>query len=287
MAGPRGLEPLTPSSAGYSEDRLLEGFAEFLRVDLRLQPRSVKNHVSNAREFMRFVNKPLDQISAEDVRAYLKTRVDGNIYTYANKVKTLRRLLGSYLGYGWVRGFKIPKGYFKPKILPSREELKRFYYGLPEGRFRALFLVLASSGLRLGEVLSLTRGDVDLERRLILPKPHQGVSKRSWVACINEEAAEALRRYLSGYSGERLFRCDRHRISKVFRKVSEAIGVKITPQTLREWFCNEMARLGVADRFIDAFCGRTPKSVLARYYTDYSPDRLKEIYDKAGLKILS
>jgi len=38
---------------------------------------------------------------------------------------------------------------------------------------------------------------------------------------------------------------------------------------------------------IDAFCGRTPKSILARHYTDYSPELLKRIYDKAGLKILS
>ena len=30
----------------------------------------------------------------------------------------------------------------------------------------------------------------------------------------------------------------------------------------------------------DAFCDRTPKSVLARHYTDNNPERLKEIYEK-------
>ena len=49
----------------------------------------------------------------------------------------------------------------------------------------------------------------------------------------------------------------------------------------------EMGSLGVSDRYIDAFCGRTPKSVLARHYTDYSPNKLKEIYDRAGLTVLS
>ena len=49
----------------------------------------------------------------------------------------------------------------------------------------------------------------------------------------------------------------------------------------------EMGQLGVPDRFIDAFCGRTPKSVLARHYSDYSPERLKLIYDKANLNVLS
>ena len=36
----------------------------------------------------------------------------------------------------------------------------------------------------------------------------------------------------------------------------------------------------------DAFCGRVPKSVLARHYTDYSLQRLKEIYDRTNLTIL-
>jgi intergrase/recombinase len=48
-----------------------------------------------------------------------------------------------------------------------------------------------------------------------------------------------------------------------------------------------MGRLGVPDRYVDAFCGRVPRSVLARHYTDFSPEKLKEIYDKADLKVLS
>jgi len=48
-----------------------------------------------------------------------------------------------------------------------------------------------------------------------------------------------------------------------------------------------MARPGVPDRFIDAFRGRIPQSVLVRHYTDYSLENLKAIYDKAGLRVLS
>jgi hypothetical protein len=43
--------------------------------------------------------------------------------------------------------------------------------------------------------------------------------------------------------------------------------------------------LGVSDRYIGTFCGRTPKSVLARHYSDYSPEKLKTIYEKANLKV--
>ena len=66
-------------------------------------------------------------------------------------------------------------------------------------------------------------------------------------------------------------------IRNAFKEAEEATGVKVTPQILREWFCNEMANLGVPDRYIDAFCGRTPKTILAKHYTDYTPQRLKKI----------
>lgn len=48
-----------------------------------------------------------------------------------------------------------------------------------------------------------------------------------------------------------------------------------------------MGKLGVPDRYVDAFCGRVPRRVLARHCTDFSPEKLKEIYDKADLKVLS
>jgi len=54
---------------------------------------------------------------------------------------------------------------------------------------------------------------------------------------------------------------------------------------LRAWFCDEMGRLGVPDRYVDAFYGRSPKSVLARRYSDFLPEKLKEIYEQAGLRM--
>jgi hypothetical protein len=48
-----------------------------------------------------------------------------------------------------------------------------------------------------------------------------------------------------------------------------------------------MERLGVLDCYVDAFCGRVPRIVLARHYTDFNPEKLKEIYDKTNLKVLS
>lgn len=78
----------------------------------------------------------------------------------------------------------------------------------------------------------------------------------------------------------------RDEVVKLWKSAREKIGINITPQKLRQWFCSEMLRLGVSETNVDAFCGRVPKSVLARHYTDFSPEKLKEIYEKAELKII-
>ena len=47
-----------------------------------------------------------------------------------------------------------------------------------------------------------------------------------------------------------------------------------------------MSRYGVDAKYIDAFCGRTKSSVLENHYLDYSPERLKSIYDEARITVL-
>jgi integrase len=109
------------------------------------------------------------------------------------------------------------------------------------------------------------------------------------VSFFNEECKQALEDYLSTRkdSNPRLFPFECLKFYKMWKEAREESGLDITPQVLREWFACELGRLGVPDRYVDAFCGRVPRSILARHYTDYSPDRLKEIYDKAGLNVLN
>jgi len=81
-----------------------------------------------------------------------------------------------------------------------------------------------------------------------------------------------------------------YRASAEIRNDARAVaktGLDITPKDLRDWFNNEMMRLGVSESYINAFCGRIPRSVLQRNYVSYNPKKLEEIYDKANLSIFS
>jgi integrase len=177
---------------------------------------------------------------------------------------------------------------FNFKKIPSKEEIVRFYNSLETVRDKTLFLILASSGKRLNEILSLKLDDIDFKQRMIKPLNTYSRTKKIWYSFYNEETEQILIEYLNKHQPtEYLIPMQKRNVNKRFAKASEKSGVKINPKDLRDIFCVLMGDLAVPDRFIDAFCGRVPKSILARHYTDYSPERLKRIYDKAELKVLS
>ena len=244
------------------------------------------------------VSKPLCELTHGDLRDYLARFKDAGPYHYANILKALRVFYGAFLSTNIADGFKFPEYPLKPRKVPTREQLRKFYRALkppfkdqrqyPTSCYRTCFLLWASSGRRRNEILGLKPNDIDLERRMLKAKDGSS-TKHVWVSFYNDEAERELKRYLrkAKISDNSLLFPSKSQVERAFRLASDASGVKVTPQMLRDWFCCEMGELGVADRYVDAFCGRVPRSVLARHYTDFSPERLKRIYDGARLKVLS
>ena len=297
---------------GFADEKSeLSAFARFCEVDLQLSPRTIKCHVWQLKRFLRWLGRREHDderrmtagddgaratergdegertITPDAIREYLTRFKPMSPRTYANVLKALKVYFRDYLRRGdLVETFKFPTYPIEIKQVPTREQLQRFYATLQTPRDRALFLMFATSGLRKHELISTTLKEIDVEKRTILQKGGSR-TKRAWVTFFNEEAERALKEYLElrKLGPDRVLFSDRA-IKATFKRASEASGIKITPQILREWFACEMGELAVPDRYIDAFCGRVPRSVLARHYTDFSPERLKRIYDGAGLRVL-
>jgi integrase len=150
-------------------------------------------------------------------------------------------------------------------------------------------MLYATAGLRRQEILSLKLDNIDFEKRMVTPNSHKGETKKSWVGFYNEEAEQTLKGYLATKKqsrSERLFPMQRNEVVELWKVARNRTGIDITPQKLRQWVCSEMMRPGVSETYVDAYCGRVPKTVLARHYTDFSPKRLKDIYEKANLDCL-
>ena len=59
----------------------------------------------------------------------------------------------------------------------------------------------------------------------------------------------------------------------------------VSPQLLRKWHATKLLALGVPSVYVDIYQGRAPRSVLARYYNMAGLKELKEVYDKANLRV--
>jgi integrase len=278
-----------PELPSKSESELLERFRDFQMVDLRRSKRTAYEKAWFIRKLLKVVGKEPTLISREDLRSYMKSLESYSASHYKNALMALKVFFRDFLELPeTVANFKFPHQVFKPKQIVSNKQLKQFYECLDTPKEKALFMLYATTGLRREEILSLKPEDIDFNKRMITPNNHEGETKKSWVSFYNDEAEQALQEYMKTKKhsrSQRLFPMQRDEVVELWKSAREKTGIDITPQKLRQWFCSEMPRLGVSETYVDAFCGRVPKSVLARHYTDFSPQKLEEIYEKGNIKI--
>ena len=262
------------------DSKSLDEFRDFLRINRRLEHSTIRETMQNVKRFLR--NSGF-RVSYETIKEYLATYLEKAPKTYNSQITSLRRFVRDYLNQSeLIMRFKMAPvdecRYWKN--LPTREQIKQGFYGLKDIRARTIYLFTATTGL--------LRSQIDRETRAVIAN-HFTRKKRSGITFYNDETAEWLEKYLAQGEvvSEKLFAISDRQWKKIWHKASEAAGIKITSKVLRAWFSTEMGELGVADRFVDVFQGRAPRSVLAKHYTGKGLERLKRIYDKADLKVLS
>lgn len=176
----------------------------------------------------------------------------------------------------------------RARAIPTRKQLRKGFEVQRDPLACAVYLFTATMGLRRCEILGLVRDNINTELRSVVPN-HYTRKKRSGVTFYNAETEMWLDKYWQSRtdSNPKAFAISERKWRQIWQAASEAVGVKITPQVLRKWFATEMGERLIPDRYIDIFQGWAPRSVLAKHYTGKGVSRLKRIYDKAQLKVLS
>lgn len=260
----------------------LEDYAKYAKEDLGLEEITIQNQKSAIQGFLQYSE---GQIDRESVKAYLVSNPSPTWKT--NQLKALRRYIRDFLKLGnWIEEFQFETSLVKiHKAYPTNAELTEFYNGLSV-EIQFVFLVLFNSGLRIGEVLSLRVKDIDFETNMVdASNIHKGKTKASWFSFITQQTADPLFEYLSSEGrleniDNKIFSIPTRSVQQEFKNVSELLMLDINPKLLRKVFADRCDRAGIDKKYTDAFCGRTPKTVLQRHYTDYSPEALKEQYNK-------
>lgn len=267
-------------------EEFLEDFRQSCAVDWNLAERTTEERVRYARKLVEYLDGHPLEATKDQLRAFIDSYEDDNA------VKSVRVIYGRFFDKEIAKSFKIPESSPSPKQVPDKEGLRKIYDQLEELPFKVAYLLLATSGLRRGELMKLTPKQLEPATRTIYPpgKKDKRQTKRQWVTFYNHEAERELKKFgiKDKRTEEKIFQFHPATLTRHLARASKrAETVKTTPQILRIWFADQLNRLGVADRYIDALCGRAPKSVLAKHYTDFSPRRLREVYEEAGLEVLN
>ncbi len=260
-------------------DSRLRDYLLFAINKLKLQKVTINNHKSAIASFLRHSKGIINKQTVSD---YLESKESEDWKT--NQTKALRRYIRDFLGLGkWIEEFRFYKSKVKLKFIPSDEQLLEFYRHLSP-TVQLAFLIMLSSGLRIGEVMSLRSTDIDFKTNLIdASNIHKGKTKSSWISFLTKQSSCLLQDYLKTShqsTDSKIFCISSRIIQQDFKKASGNFDFTIKPHLLRTIFVEKCTQANIPDKYIDAFCGRTPQSILAKNYTDYSPISLRKQYNK-------
>lgn len=144
-----------PATIDVSNEYILELYE--LKRSLVLRPKTMKVYMSTAREFVRYLNKPLVQINREDIEYYLRLKIrEGNIgSSMNNKRRKLNSLFvwmkkSKFIVENPMEGIECFKETLKPVDHLTAEEMEQLKTGCRNKRDRALIEWLRSTASRIG-----------------------------------------------------------------------------------------------------------------------------------------
>ncbi len=245
----RGISPLVV------DREVLREFLHYLRVDRGVSQKRVENYFSSLSSFYEYL-------------AY-----EGHVA--GNPVLAVRKR--------YLRGYKQDVRPDERRLL-SVEEMGMLVNSIMSTRDKAIVALLAKTGVRRGELVSMDVGDVDWAEQSITLKPRAKRSNR--LVFFDDECAALLKRWLAcreamGPRGDALFLGDkgsRIQANRVYDLVaywsarvglndssSSGSGDHFSPHRLRHWFTTWLRRRGMRRELIQELRGDSRREAIDVY----------------------
>lgn len=291
-------------------DKLIQDFLEYCEVAQNKSERTIDNYKRYLGRFREFLGKniKISQISLkkiQDYRLYLKRQNLGQ-KTQNYHLISLRAFL-KYLSKNDIKALapekvELSKTPERTVEVLSREEIARLFKAVDKSqaigcRDAAILETLYSTGLRVSELKSLNRDQVDLKRREFMVR---GKGKKPRIVFLSKKAAEIIQSYMkvrddnlnplfiNSGKGQKADILDPEKrrlstvsIEKIVRKHALKAGIikKVTPHTLRHSYATELLINGADIRSVQEMLGHSSITT-TQIYTHVTNKKLKEIHDK-------
>ena len=161
-----------------------------------LKPGTIRIYQNNIIQFLDFINKHPEDLTCEDARdflLFLKNKGDKSS-TLNNKNGALVFFYKRVLGKLWDDNL-VPRAindYAVPRIL-TRSEVERLLDATPNLKYKAMFAIMYSSGLRVSEVIHLNYDDISRTNMQIYI--HETKTHTSRYALLSQRALDILTEY--------------------------------------------------------------------------------------------
>lgn len=185
----------------------------------------------------------------------------------------------------------------------THEEFKQFISIVPqENRYFVLFNLLYYTGLRIGELLALTWGDIDLDNKIIhITKSTQRIKGQNIVTTpktakgirdvvMFDYLADILSKYKRGIykpqNNDKLFELTKTAARSMLKKHAAAAGVKaIRMHDLRHSHASLLIEMGIPPLLIAERLGHENVQTTLNVYSHLYPNKQNELADKLQLLV--
>jgi integrase/recombinase XerD len=288
-----------------SATELIDRFLDCLLVEQGLSDNTLDAYRSDLQHFvgwLRRQNYVIDRVSRDKLREYVYTRVLGGDRprTTARQLSSLRRFFRYLVREKLVETdptleIESPRlGKALPKSL-SEEDVEKLLAapdtGTPLGiRDRTMLEVLYATGLRVSELVGLSRHQVDLDQGLIKVI---GKGNKERLVPLGDEAVDWIETYLkqarplllSGQHSDVLFvttrsgQMTRQAFWHALKKHAAVAGIRVdvSPHTLRHAFATHLLNHGADLRAVQMLLGHSDLST-TQIYTQVARERLKQLH---------
>ena len=163
---------------------------------------TVKNYMSTLRQFILWIDRPVEQVSNKDLLIYIDHLLNRRLcpktinshldsirgfYNYLIEEEQIKIANPVKSGYGLRLSKPLPR-YLRD------EEVIRFFSVIKTCRDKAIFMVMLRCGLRVEEVAHLTLSALDLARSQLFV--YEGKGGKDRVVYLSQDAKNALTDYL-------------------------------------------------------------------------------------------
>jgi site-specific recombinase XerD len=271
-------------------------FIAYLRDYRSFSPLTVRAYATDLRMFREFLESRLGrvpspaEITREQIVQFGVSRKGAAPLTLRRKYACLASLFGFLQDMGYAqanpaRRLPLPRVSQPVPVYLSEEMAQRLIAAADKPWYRALVVLLLSTGIRRSEAVAITLDDLDLEKRQLLIR---GKGDKERVVPLTEQAVEAIQAYLphrtqtqsrhlfvSAYGGHPLHgRCINRMLAIVIRKAGLE-GQGITPHKLRHTFATHLIRNGVDIRTVQELMGHSELETTAKYL--HSDTKTKQV----------